>query len=518
MKHLLKQPCLYFSILFLSSLSLSAASVSPFLSVRSQGQNSALEMAGFALRLPYDEESADVSLSTEYSESFKSKDISRALFGCYSSQNCTTLSIKGSDITSRTKNDLLADWFYLPHDYEGTVSVNPSVQNVNATLSFAFSSDEWAPGLFVSAKAPLVWTRWNLQSIFFTKDEGKITPTTGTYLNNAETFFCSNSTDLNATLTSASLSCARFGCHSCDNDGDRSVTRLADLQINVGYNFNFENDAYGLGIFGRIVIPTGNAPRGKWLFEPIAGNGKHIELGGGINASIRAWQNTDKTRQCGFYGDITLTHLFGSTQNRVFDLKNKPLSRYMTAAHFIDGSIVKHAPLANLTSCAMDVSIGLQTDVILLFNFTSNSWTYDLGYNLWTRSCEKFECSSQQCDPCCGKCIIKNGSSSWGISPVGSNKTANSSTIVEKAVADATPIFITNKDIDYDGASTSGFSNKIFAHIDYSWLTHEIMPHVGFGGEVELGNSRDCCSSNNSCCKNVALSQWGVWVKGGVSF
>jgi hypothetical protein len=519
MNCLFKQAYVYAAALFLSSSALLAStSVSPFLSLRSQGQNSALEMSGWALRLPHDEESGDISLSGEYSGSFKSKEISRSLFGCFTTQNCTTLSIRGSAVANRTENDLLADWFYLPSNYEGTVSIKPYIQSFITTLNFSFSSDELVPGLFLTLRAPLTWTRSNLKSVFFTEDEGTVVTPEGTYLNDAENFFCSKSTSFDTTFSADRLSCARFGCHDCDNNGERSITRLTDIQTNLGYNFAFQNDAYALGLFARLVIPTGNVPRGEWLFEPIVGNGKHWELGGGINGSARVWKNEDDSKQCGFYGDVTLTHLFGTKQNRVFDLKGKPLSRYITAGHFVDGSVVKHAPLANLTSCAMNVSVGIQADIVALFNYTSHNWSYDIGYNLWARSCEKFDCSSQKCSDCCGACVIKKGSETWGISFIGSNDTTSLSTIVEKAAADSTPVFITNNDIDYDGASTSGLSNKFFAHVSYSWLNHEAMPHLGFGGEVEIGSSRDCCSSNNSCCKNVALSQWGVWFKGGASF
>lgn len=520
MNYFFKQTCFYAATFFISTLSLfPTAPVTPYMSIRSQGQNSALEMSGWAFHRIHDEESGDVSLSVEYSESFRPKEISRTLFDCFTTQNCTTLSIRGSAVADRTENDLLADWFYLSGDYQGTISFKPRVQNVITALNVSLLSDEMAPGFYLSVRAPVVWTRWNLQSIFFTEDEGTVVSPSGTFLNNAEDFFCSKSIDFDTTFTAVNrLSCARFGCHNCDNTGERSITRLTDIQTNFGYNVAFKNDAYALGIFARLVIPTGNAPRGEWLFEPIAGNGKHWELGGGINGSARVWKNEDDSKQCGFYVDATLTHLFAAQQNRVFDLKCKPLSRYMTAAHFVDGVVTEHAPLANLTSCAMNVSVGVQADIVALFNYSCHNWSCDLGYNLWARSCEKFDCSSHKCSDCCGACVIKNTTESWGISTIGSTSTRSLSTIVEKAAADDEPVFITNNDIDYDGARTSALSNKLFAHINYSWLALTAIPYLGVGGEVEFGSNSDCCSSKKSCCKNVAFSQWGVWLKSGISF
>ena len=507
------------TVLLCSSFSISTTlAVAPYISIRSQGQNGALEMSDWSFHRIDDEESGDLSISAEYSQSFRSKDITQALFGCYSSDNCTTLSIKGSAIADRTENDVVADWFYLPSNYLGTVAFKPQVQNVVTALNVAFLSNELAPGFYISLKAPVAWTRWNLNSVFFTQDEGTISTPAGIYLNDAEKFFCSQSTDFYTTFTAARLSCARFGCHDCDTTGARSTTRLTDIQTNIGYNFSFSNNDYSLGLFARLVIPTGNRPQGEWLFEPIAGNGHHWELGGGINGSARFWHNTDDTKQAGFYVDGTLTHLFATRQNRVFDLIGKPLSRYMTAAHFVDGIVTEHAPLANLTSCAMKVSVGVQADIVMLFNYTSHNWSYDCGYNLWTRSCETFHCSSDNCADCCGKCIIQKGSEEWGISTIGSTETMSLSTIVEKAAADVTPMFITDNDIDYNGARTKGITNKLFVHVAYSWLNHTAIPYIGLGGDVELGSKVNCCLLEKSCCKNLALSQWSVWLKGGVSF
>lgn len=88
-----------------------------------------------------------------------------------------------------------------------------------------------------------------------------------------------------------------------------------------------------------------------------------------------------------------------------------------------------------------------------------------------------------------------------------------------------------------------GKSYKFFGNIGYIWKDHEecLIPYFGVGVEVEFGKqNKGCCrnvtrpqsdGSNQYCiktyvdacserdrCKICALSQWGVWVKGGVSF
>ena len=88
----------------------------------------------------------------------------------------------------------------------------------------------------------------------------------------------------------------------------------------------------------------------------------------------------------------------------------------------------------------------------------------------------------------------------------------------------AQSIYLTDAMIDYDGNRTQSLSHKLFGHVNYAWTDREIVPFVGFGGFAEFGSNSSCCSDNTccvaytSCCKNVALSQWGMWLKSGASF
>lgn len=102
------------------------------------------------------------------------------------------------------------------------------------------------------------------------------------------------------------------------------------------------------------------------------------------------------------------------------------------------------------------------------------------------------------------------------------------------------PVLITFADIDFDGARTKGLSNKIFAHISYTWTEcDDLMPYLGIGGKAEFGprekdgncklncssNSSECCSQTTVCptsncpsCQRTNISEWGIWIKGGIFF
>ncbi|BDC34630.1 hypothetical protein Noda2021_05880 [Candidatus Dependentiae bacterium Noda2021] len=130
------------------------------------------------------------------------------------------------------------------------------------------------------------------------------------------------------------------------------------------------------------------------------------------------------------------------------------------------------------------------------------------------------------------------------------------------------PVFLSLNDIDYGAARTRGLSSSIFAHFSYTWMDAECwVPFLGVGGKVEFAHHKrnsDCgdfcgdfcddfcstscgtsCSTNscftnscatttncftsNSCgisscndscsgCNITNISQWGIWLKGGISF
>ena len=49
----------------------------------------------------------------------------------------------------------------------------------------------------------------------------------------------------------------------------------------IGNNI-IQNDWSHFGFFGVVVVPTGNRPKAKYIFEPLVGNGRHWEVGNSI--------------------------------------------------------------------------------------------------------------------------------------------------------------------------------------------------------------------------------------------
>ena len=237
-----------------------------------------------------------------------------------------------------------------------------------------------------------------------------------------------------------------------------------------------------------------------------------------------------------------------------------------------------YAPVANISTVRAKVSVDVEVDLVGMFNFTARGWSVDLGYNFWYRGCEKIDVDCFNTSNLYG---IKGDASVFGFNgttPVALSATNSGATIqggtstaanllagnnanvdspalaftdgatpTTLAVAagvtpsvqintSTAPVVITLDSLDIDGARSRGMSHKIFTHLNYTWTDREDwIPYVGFGADVEFGtrshssdsscptstttttNTMTTCDSGSSC-HQCALSQWAVWVKGGLSF
>jgi len=82
------------------------------------------------------------------------------------------------------------------------------------------------------------------------------------------------------------------------------------------------------------------------------------------------------------------------------------------------------------------------------------------------------------------------------------------------------PILISCSDIDINSAASSGFSHKMFTHFNHTITTHgRAQGHIGLGSEIEFGRQAGPPPAiGDDKCINGALSSWGVWLKGSVSW
>ena len=75
-----------------------------------------------------------------------------------------------------------------------------------------------------------------------------------------------------------------------------------------------------------LLLPTGNKPKGIYLFEPLVGNNKHFGI---IMGTYFTRRYEMKRFAVNVSADSDTEFLFENTQTRSFDLAGKPWSRYM---------------------------------------------------------------------------------------------------------------------------------------------------------------------------------------------
>lgn len=579
------------------------AHVAPFVQWRSEGRDTARKLVGTTSHhvYLYDMESfyGTFNMTPQYDQTFRADELTRALFG-NSLINDNTITITG---TAATPTDITKDWmaenFYLPRNFKSTISFSPEVQNFLVDFYLYVGLDEWVKGLYFRLYGPVVNNRVTLRPCEGIITEGTVGYEAGffsssavpssTLLQNALSFFNGNTTITVPGITADPLIKAKIV------DEKKSTTGFAELRGELGWNYLHEDYHFGFNV--QAAAPTGKRPHGEYAFETQVGNGKHWELGVGFGAHWTMWRSEDDEKHLDFVFEADVTHLFNATQMRTFDLIGKPNSRYMLAekmnlkpttnlfGNTAPGGVAggtqaiaqfnaEYSPVANFSTRDVNVSIGVQGDVVAMLNYTHHGFSWDLGYNYWGMSHEHIELRDADNAPVfpINTWALKGDAQTYGfINGVGtavplsgteSLATINQGTNIPKGIATGTPadtnvgvdlpqyaqidaagtaiitvsptsttqiqtsiqpIWITVDNLDLEGAETRGSSNKLFTHFSYTWVDREDwIPYLGIGFYAELGShtdKEDDNSSSNDCHGiSTALSKWAVLVKGGVSF
>jgi len=604
----------------------------PFYLTRSQGRNAAREIVGtqeFIHQFDRCDSYGALSVSFEYQRTFWPEQISRYLFGD-DYINCCNLYIQGSQVENRNKQAWLADYFGLAPDYESRVSFCPKIQNAIVDANLYVGLDNLADGLYLNINLPIAWTKWELNPYEIICSEHTKTFEAG-YMSQEEISKEDMSKSFLAYMNGNTWGDMRSPVrYSRIKKGSCTKIMLAHFRASLGYDFVLDED-YHLGFFVQFVAPTGNRPSSKRLFEPMVGNGKHWEIGGGLTGSwIFHRSKCEADRYLGVWCDMTLAHLIHTNQFRSFDLLCKPNSRYMlleemgsnvdsiqgfdtiTSTTTVSSYQYKKnlIPAVNLTTFNIDVRHDLQVDFAAKLGFVNKNWSIDFGYNFWALTGEKFQLDACECEPfenfsIKGDSFIYGKTDGGPIFPLSATQSLadihsgknypkqSSDTIVpyqnprvdnaKEALKDENilyslfkdipintsvdPELVTRRELNLEDAP-SAMTHKVFAHVSYASKEHEtVVPFVGVGGQVEFAKNRcksgcnshdhcchsSCCSCSScscsgcscssscscgnpscggcdnqkwecdhccdqSCNKRAGSSQWGIWLKGGLSF
>lgn len=188
----------------------------------------------------------------------------------------------------------------------------------------------------------------------------------------------------------------------------RSKTRLAFIQIQVGEVW-VDTECCHLEPYIGITIPTGNRPKGEYLFEPVVGNGGHFGFLWGGSGGGLIWEDDCRDMIIEFESEIIMQYLLKRTHTRSVDLRNKPWSRYIeiyasraqanqaiTLSQGTDAqamqSIFLASPGINLLTLDLEVRPGFNFTSNMAFVFThcleGSGFDAELGYNFYARQAE----------------------------------------------------------------------------------------------------------------------------------
>lgn len=280
---------------------------------------------------------------------------------------------------------------------------------------------------------------------------------------------------------------------------------VADIELLIGRDWN-SMQCGQLRSFLGAVIPTGNKPNGRYIYEPIVGNNHHWGVTWGAEGIFKSWC-LDCADVYVVY-DIQSKYLFKNQQRRGVDLKGKPWGRYVWVWPNDQATTTDFG--ANYMTLCLDVTPRYQFDINSAVLFKGSCWTFEAGYNFFARAGEEV-CLANKWEERIGYPSIEE------FLLTGDVKTASYSMI---QVATGTGI---STDIDID-------ENPIFVPIKEEDLNLLSAAHPGMQSQMlygafeykHEGECRDFLAALGASYEfnshNNAPERWTAWGKVGFSF
>ncbi len=347
-----------------------------------------------------------LDLGFEYQQTFRGHDIAKCMFGS------STLVFQGSKVSDRSETALIAENFGLSQTFNGSLKLNPKIRNFNVHLQSKLGFDCFASGLYGQVNLTFTHQRRNLFD-----DNCVSTVSTGTgaalafpvgYMSSTATTTTTPVADLKTALKGDSTfgdmqTAWKFGKFSfCD----MTENKVAGVDLILGYNF-WQSDCGHFGAFFQYTAPTGNKPSATTVFSPVVGNGKHHEVGGGIDAHYELWSNDCDQSITAYLNGFVVT-LLKDCQVRSFDFAGYGCnSRYMllkeltastdaTVGFTYAGNLIN---AINFTTRNVTSKFNVKGDASLRFVYHDGGINFALGYNLYGNSREKL-CLNGTASPC----------------------------------------------------------------------------------------------------------------------
>ncbi len=405
-----------------------------------------------------------------------------------------------------------------------TINMNPQQTVSGAALSLRVPVLDrcWA-----SLDIPVVHVRNNL-SLTETFTPGPISPALGGAIGFTSPLYSGGFAPVVATMTQAFQ---QEGMFYGKINGVQSKTGVADMTLKLGCDFVDQTDFYLSGYAG-FTFPTGNRPKGVYMFEAIVGNNQHFGLNGGMYGQV-SFENFGHNKLWVGWS-LEGEYLIRNTQTRSFDLKNRPWSRYLQV---YANESARQAEIAGAGGGAYPITAPQRTWGINYFtqevkvhagyngsfnfnvNYVGDAWHSGLGLYTYVRQAEnvqlknKWNLGPQIAGlPIYNKAAYQVGTNLQNNQP-GSIDDLRSIGILGQSNAlfsplvDTTPVYVLESDLDLGSAAHPAvYSQTVYASLGYYRMSDHYPQNLELGSSYEFG----------SC--NTVLNRWTIWTKLQITF
>jgi hypothetical protein len=301
------------------------------------------------------------------------------------------------------------------------------------------------------------------------------------------------------TITGEPTSVAQFFANNNVLSDKCRHTGVDEVLLRFGYDWNFcANDHFGFYFLG--LIPTGKRVDNTRFFQPIVGS-KHGAIGAGLEGDYTLYTDECNNSDLVFQTELMYLYRLKHKENRVFDLNNGPLSRFLlatTAANPFDCTSL----LSALTQC-VKVEPRHQVEWWLNLHYQICNWGLEGSYNLFWKDREHV------------KCPTFNFGGLGLLNLACGGNTTNSTATIDQAFGagtpDATFTPLTTANVNLrSGLACKQLSHTFSGAVSYNNVWSDCYPFLlGLGGSFEVVSKK---------YRRSTFENWNVYAKFDVSF
>lgn len=265
-----------------------------------------------------------------------------------------------------------------------------------------------------------------------------------------------------------------------------SKTALSQVAIGFGTEWAHEN-GFLLWYQSTLDIPAAGKADTDYLFSPSVGTNGHVGWSNTVAIGLPI-QPEDACYEIRLMSTIANHYYFPHNQRRIFDLHNKPWSRYMLYRNKRNPDLV----ISGLNLLTQQVRVHPHNYVNLTAGIRLGyaGWECELGYQLWAHSAEKLQFLTPSCNTI--RPIIED----FGIAFPGGGTASESTISTLQETADPTFVHLYQNDINRNsGAAQNARSQAMHCEMGY----RDTWGYGALGVFVERPKV------------NTSLAQWGVW-------